>query len=60
MTIIEFIKNHPARIVYEDKWLINTDGDFSVYRKEYGKRATTLLYTGNDDSKAVEHLISGD
>ncbi|HJX50439.1 MAG TPA: hypothetical protein VJ438_03180 [Candidatus Nanoarchaeia archaeon] len=58
MTIKQLLKSYPARITMYDKWLVIFDEKFLVYEhKPYAKK-TTIVYSGNSESKAVEALVN--
>lgn len=59
MTIIDVLTKCDARLSLDDKWLvINHDGEFIVYQRRRGAKASTVIYRGNDEHIALVALTS--
>ena len=40
------------------RWLVlNEEGEFTVYSREYGQRKNRVLYKGEDEDMAIDYLL---
>jgi hypothetical protein len=59
MTIKDVLKNTPARITLNDKWLGMNNDCFVVYYRKYYGRQSIVLYEGENEEQAIKYLTEG-
>lgn len=60
MTIKELLLSDifDVRVSHGNRWLFGSENGFAVYEHPYRARNTKLLYSGQDEAKAVKALIN--